>query len=223
MVGQLETVCSYNTVAAHTHVSNHHTLPHRSSIVGLLATLSSSIEAHCSRMRSTNGPTVALSFSPSSGQGTWLSRRKVLVKSAPRNTLYYSTMPRLQKHYQEKSSWHFQLCLITICTSVVHEAQQVWYELAVLCLFFSHKAQFFSHDTQVEGFICWHEFIQDSPCLSCIQLRAQCLCQTSQVPATHRWLGLIGVAPSLVRGVANEIWIKSETRVEKFSYIISYE
>lgn len=47
-------------------------------------------------MRSTMGPTVALSLSPSSGQGTQLSRRKVLVKSAPGKTLCYSAMTRLE-------------------------------------------------------------------------------------------------------------------------------
>ena len=79
MVGQL--------LHEDTYVFDHHTLPHRSSIVGLLATFSSSTEAHCCRMRSTGGPTVAPSLSPSSGQGTRLSRRKVLVKSAPGETL----------------------------------------------------------------------------------------------------------------------------------------
>lgn len=104
-----------------THVSNHHTLPHRSSIVGLLATFSSSIEAHCSRIRSTTGPTVAPSLWPSSGQGTRLSRRKVLVKSAPGNTLFY--MPRLQKLncvFMSNVLFYLVFCL---CTSVVHDAQ----------------------------------------------------------------------------------------------------
>lgn len=92
--------------------------------------------------------------------------------------------------------------------------QQVWYELSVLCLFFPHKAQLLPHDRQVEGFVCGHEFIQDSSGLGCIQLRAQCLGQASQVPAAHGRLGLVRVSSSFVWGVANEIWIKSDTRWE---------
>lgn len=122
--------------------------------------------------------------------------------------------------FQIQVFWHVLISLWSYCTSVVHEAQQVWYELAVLCLFFSHKAQLPSHETQVERFVCGHEFIQYYPCLSCIQLWAQCLCQASQVPAAHGRLGLVRVASSFVRGVANEIWIKSDTPVGEFSHSV---
>ena len=60
-------------------------LSYRGSMLGLLAALSSSREAHCSRRRSLAilmTPSSA-SPSPSVGQGIWLRQRNVLVKSAP--------------------------------------------------------------------------------------------------------------------------------------------
>lgn len=57
---------------------------HRRSMAGLLAALSSSKEAHCSKRRSVVflSPSCP-SASPSAGQEIWLKLRKVLVKSAP--------------------------------------------------------------------------------------------------------------------------------------------